>query len=92
MKIKSALGLTTVMLLLSATLAGSIAVADDAKVAGALLNGALDITYAGHLEKTNDDGRLLVWEGGVGGDFAGKIKWWFIDPSPVPAPRTRAVK
>ena len=50
---------------------------------GALLNGALDLTYVGHLEKTDDDGRLLVWEGSIGGDFAGKINWWFIDPSPI---------
>lgn len=48
----------------------------------ALLTGALDLTYAGHLEKTDADGRLLVWEGRVEGDFAGKIRWWFVDPPP----------
>ena len=48
----------------------------------ALLTGALDLIYAGHLEKTDADGRLLVWEGRVEGDFAGKIRWWFVDPPP----------
>ena len=46
-------------------------------------SGALDLTYVGHLEKVDDDGRLLVWEGSIEGDFAGKIKWWFVVPSPV---------
>lgn len=49
---------------------------------GTRLNGALELTYAGHLEKKDDDGRLLVWEGSVKGDFGGKIKWWFVDPPP----------
>ena len=83
MKIKSARKLTPVMLVLSMTLAGAIAFADDADVSGALLAGALDLTYVGHLEKTDDDGRLLVWEGSIAGDFAGTIKWWFVNPSPV---------
>jgi hypothetical protein len=83
MKIKSARGLTTVILLLSVILAGPMAFANDANVPDVPLTGALDLTYVGHLEKTDGEGRLLVWEGSIGGDFAGKIKWWFIDPSPV---------
>ena len=83
MKIKAVLKLTPVLLVLSMTLAGAIAFADDAAVPSARLTGALDLTYVGHLEKMDDDGRLLVWEGGVKGDFAGEIKWWFINPSPV---------
>ena len=55
----------------------------SARRPGVLLNGALDLTYAGYLEKRDGDGRLLVWEGSVGGDFAGAIKWWFVDPSPI---------
>jgi hypothetical protein len=83
MKIKFAWKSATVMLVLSMTLAGAITFADAADVPDALLTGALDLTYAGHLEKTDDDGRLLVWEGSIGGDFGGKIEWWFIDPSTV---------
>ena len=83
MRIKFAWKYTPVMLVLSIALAGSKVFADDADVSGSLLTGALDLTYVGHLEKTDDDGRLLVWEGSVGGDFAGKIRWWFIDPSTV---------
>jgi hypothetical protein len=83
MKINSAWGLTTVILLLSVTLAGSMAFAEDANLPDLPLNGALDLTYIGHLEKTDDDGMLLEWEGSIGGDFAGKIRWWFFEPSPV---------
>jgi hypothetical protein len=70
-------------LALAMTLAALVAIADDADIRGALLTGALDLTYAGNLEKTDDAGRLLVWEGSVGGDFGGTIRWWFIDPSPI---------
>jgi hypothetical protein len=80
MKTKFAWKSTSAVLVLSMTLAGAIAFADESD---ALLTGALDLAYAGNLEKTDDDGRLLVWEGGVGGDFGGTIRWWFIDPSPI---------
>jgi hypothetical protein len=70
-----------VLVVLSALLLSTFAIAQEGS--GVLLNGALDLTYVGHLEKTDDDGRLLVWEGSVGGDFAGKIRWWFIDPPPI---------
>ena len=83
MKIKAVWELTSVLLVLSMTLVGAIAFADDAAVPSARLTGALDLTYVGHLEQMDDDGRLLVWEGSVGGDFAGEIKWWFVYPSPV---------
>ena len=56
---------------LFAILFSTFAIAQEGS--GVLLNGALDLTYAGHLEKTDDEGRLLVWEGRVGGDFAGSI-------------------
>jgi hypothetical protein len=83
MKIKFAWKSKAVALVLSMTLAGAIAFADAADVSDALLTGAIDLTYAGNLEKTDDDGRLLVWEGSVGGDFGGTIRWWFIEPSPI---------
>ncbi len=51
-----------------------------------LLIGALDLTYVGHLRKTDHDGRILVWDGSIGGDFGGKINWWFIDPPPATSP------
>lgn len=82
MKISFARYLAPVILVTSMTLAPVPASADDADGTGALLTGALDLTYVGHLEKTDGEGRLLVWEGRVGGDFAGNIRWWFVDPSP----------
>ena len=51
-----------------------------------LLIGALDLTYVGHLQKKDGDGRILVWDGSIGGDFEGKINWWFINPSPATSP------
>ena len=83
MSIKFAWRSRPVVLALSMTLAGALAFAGDADTPDALFTGALDLTYAGHLEKTDDDGRLLVWEGSVGGDFGGTIRWWFINPSPI---------
>ncbi len=83
MKINAVWELTSVLLVLSMTLAGAIAFADDAAVPSARLTGALDLTYVGHLEQMDDDGRLLVWEGSIEGDFAGEIRWWFVQPSPV---------
>jgi len=83
MKIKAVWKFTSVLLVLSMPLAGAIAFADDAAVPSARFTGALDLTYVGHLEKMDDDGRLLVWEGSIKGDFAGEIKWWFVSPSPV---------
>jgi len=83
MKTKIVCEMISVLLLLSMNLAGAIAFADDAAVPSARLTGALDLTYVGHLEQMDDDGRLLVWAGSIEGDFAGEIKWWFVSPSPV---------
>lgn len=82
MKIGFARELAIVVLMLPMTLVPVAASADDADAPGALLTGALDLTYAGNLEKTDAEGRLLVWEGRVEGDFAGTIRWWFVDPPP----------
>jgi len=79
MRITSARKLAPVVLTLSMTLVPAMTFAGDVGAPGALLNGALDLTYVGHLEKKDGDGRLLVWEGSVGGDFAGTIRWWFAD-------------
>jgi hypothetical protein len=69
-----------------------MAFADDTRIPDVPLIGALDVAYVGHLEKTNDDGMLLEWEGSIGGDFAGKIKWWFFNPTPVAASTYRGGK
>jgi len=63
MKINFAWKYTPVMFVFSMALAGANVFADDANVSGARLTGALDLTYVGHLEKIDDDGRILVWEG-----------------------------
>ena len=82
MKISLARELARVIVTLSIALAPVTALASDGDGAGVLLTGALDLTYVGHLEKKDDSGRLLVWEGRVEGDFGGKIRWWFVDPPP----------
>ena len=79
MKISFARELAFVLLMVPIALLPLPASAD---APGALLTGALDLTYAGHREKTDAKGRLLVWEGRVEGDFAGTIRWWFTDPPP----------
>ena len=68
---------------LSIFLTAAVGCADRADAPNARLVGALDLTYVGHLGKTDDNGMVLNWEGSVNGDFAGEIKWWFVDPPPV---------
>ena len=67
------------------TLTATVGCADGADVPDAPLIGALDLTYAGHLEETDDSGMPLAWEGSIEGDISGTIRWWFVDPPPVPS-------
>jgi len=83
MSIKYLSSLTPLWLLLSIVLAATMTFADDAVVPSAPLTGAIDYTFVGHLEQTDADGRILVWEASVEGDFAGAMKWWFVNPAPV---------
>jgi hypothetical protein len=39
--------------------------------------------HVGALGETDDEGRLLVWEGNITGDITGTVKWWFYQPAPA---------
>lgn len=84
MKIKAVSVLTSLLLVLSMTLAGTTAFADNNAVPNGRLASQIDYLFVGHLGQLDDEGRLLIWEGTIQGDFTGVIKWWFEDPSPVP--------
>lgn len=47
------------------------------------LMSQIDYRFVGHLEETDDEGRLLVWEANIDGGFTGTMRWWFADPPPV---------
>lgn len=64
-------------------LAGSVAFAADKAVPNGRLVSQIDYFFVGHLGQLDQEGRLLVWEGSVAGDFEGAMKWWFEIPSPV---------
>lgn len=83
MSIKYLSILTSFSFLLSIVLATTITFADDTAVPSARLIGAIEYAFVGHLEQTDDEGRILVWQASVEGDFAGEMKWWFVDPPPV---------
>jgi hypothetical protein len=70
-------------LLLSILLASTVTFADDGALPKAQFVGAIEYTFVGHLEQTDNNGRLLVWEASVEGDFSGEMKWWFVNPAPV---------
>ncbi len=83
MKTKAVWVLTSLLLVLSMMLTGAIAFADDGAVPRGRLTSEIDYRFVGHLEQLDDEGRLLVWEGIIKGDFTGEMKWWFVQPSPV---------
>ena len=83
MKIKAVGVLTSLLLVLSMTLAGPTAFADDRAVPTGRLTSEIDYWFVGHLGQWDDEGRLLIWEGIIEGDFTGEMKWWFVMPSPV---------
>ena len=68
---------------LTVTFATQIAMGQNSINANPPLTGKIDYWFVGHLEKTDDAGRLLVWEANIDGDLQGKMKWWFINPPPV---------
>ena len=50
---------------------------DSASREKALLTCQIDYELVVHLGKTDDVGRVLVWEGNIKGDIIGTVKWWF---------------
>jgi len=71
------------LLVVSMTLAGATAFADDGVVPSARLSSKIEYQFVGHLGQLDDEGRLLVWEGVIAGDLTGQMKWWFSQPAPV---------
>lgn len=43
----------------------------------------IDYWLVAPLGITDDEGRLLVWEGTIDGVISGDMKWWFVLPPPV---------
>jgi hypothetical protein len=62
---------------------GSMAVAVDDFAQRGQLTSQIDYRFVGHLQQWDLEGRLLVWQGSIVGDFTGEMKWWFEIPSPV---------
>ncbi len=83
MKIKVVWVFTSLLLVLPMTLAEPMAFAAGRAVPKGALTSEIDYWFVGHLGQLDDDGRLLVWEGTIEGDFTGEMKWWFVIPSPV---------
>lgn len=74
-----------VLIALASLGAGRAILADTPAVTGSLHSSRIDYHFVGHLEQFDDAGRLLVWEASIDGAFTGKMKWWFVNPPPVPA-------
>jgi hypothetical protein len=70
--------------LLTLALCSAVAFAEKNGDESVQLVSKIDYQFAGHLEQTDEQGRLLVWQGTVEGDLNGEIKWWFVRPTPVP--------
>jgi hypothetical protein len=82
-KIKAVSVLTSLLLVLFMTLAGATAFAGERVVPNGRLTSQIDYHFVGHFGILDEEGRLLVWEGTIEGDFTGECKWWFVSPSPV---------
>jgi hypothetical protein len=76
------------ILLLVAFLASPLTeplLADHGFVRGKCLRSQIDYWYVGYLGTTDEEGRMLIWEGNISGDITGTMKWWF-GPSPAESP------
>jgi hypothetical protein len=62
---------------------GTIAYGDDSDTTWKSLASEVVYHYVGHLEKVDEQGRLLVWEATIEGDLTGDMRWWFVQPSPA---------
>jgi hypothetical protein len=71
------------LLVLFALQAAQAALAGSEFMPGETLASTIDYSFVGHLERTDDEGRLLVWEATIDGDLQGTMKWWFVMPPPV---------
>ncbi len=83
MKIKAFWVLTSLLLVLSLTLAATMAFAKDGAGRRGPLTSEINYWFVGHEGQWDDEGRLLVWEATIEGDINGTMKYWF---GPEPAP------
>lgn len=74
-----------VLIVLVSAGTGRVVLADAHEVVGEPCTNRIDYHFVGHLKQFDDHGRLLVWEAKIDGAFSGTMKWWFVDPPPVPA-------
>lgn len=75
--------MASILFVVSTTLSGTNAFSDNVPPYAGQLTSQIDYWYVGHLGQFDDEGRLLVWEGSIGGDFSGVARWWFEVPPPV---------
>ena len=85
MKTRLIEALACVLFILASSGAGNGVFADTHDLTGKPLTSRIDYRFVGHLEQFDDDARLLVWEATIDGALTGKMKWWFVNPSPAPA-------
>ena len=83
MRIHSIQRLVLLLAILSVAWNLQAATAEDKVIPDERLTGKIDYWCVGHLQQTDDAGRVLVWEATIEGDLEGKMKWWFISPPPV---------
>lgn len=69
-----------ILLALVLVLALATPMAGIAKGRTELLTSQIDYRFVGHLGEFDAEGRLLVWEADISGDFTGTGKWWFGPP------------
>jgi hypothetical protein len=83
MRLEAVSKLTLSLLAFAVSSVGTIAHGDEGDTLWESLASEVVYQYVGHLEKVDDQGRLLVWEATIEGAVTGELKWWFVQPSPV---------
>jgi hypothetical protein len=75
--------LAALLIVFASPFVGGPALAEDTEEPSSRVIGRIDYQFVGHREETDDAGRQLIWEAEVGGELAGKMRWWFEIPPPV---------
>lgn len=83
MRINAIHRLMSILFMFAVLSVGTTAYTDEGSDTGEPLVSEVVYQFVGHLEKVNDQGRLLVWKSTIKGDISGELKWWFVQPSPV---------
>ena len=83
MKNKTASIIASVLMAFCFVYTGPAAFAASDALPEGQLTGQIDYWFVGDQLQFDDQGRLLVWQGTIQGDFNGIVKWWFEFPGPV---------